>query len=280
MGELPKRVATGMVLVGVAVAALWLGGLAFAALASAAVLVMWAEWAAMHRLALLVRRVGLVVLGGTMLLAMLGDWISALLLLAAAAGIGGLFFFQMRQPMVDVTGHSGLQSGRLGLDRRFLIGVLYCGLPGIALIGLRAAPWGFFATLFVMAVVWGADIAAYFTGRAVGGPKLAPAISPNKTWSGATGALVGALLVAAAMAVIWPGYGNFAGVGRLVVLALPLAILSILGDLYESWLKRRAGVKDSGTLLPGHGGVMDRLDGLVPAAVAGAGAFAGTGWAG
>jgi phosphatidate cytidylyltransferase len=129
-------------------------------------------------------------------------------------------------------------------------------------------------------VVWGADIAAYFTGRAVGGPKLAPAISPNKTWSGAVGGLLGALLAAAVLAWLWPGHANGAGLARLAVLALPLAVMSILGDLYESHLKRRAGVKDSGTLLPGHGGVMDRLDGLVPAAVAGASAFAATGWAG
>jgi phosphatidate cytidylyltransferase len=280
MGELPKRIVTGLVLVCVAVAALWLGGFAFAALAASAVLLMWAEWTAMHRMSLLARRLGLAVLGGSMVLAMLGDWMSALLLLAASAGIGGLFFFMLRQPLVDVTGRSGIQSGRLGLDRVFLIGLLYCGLPGIALIWLRAAPWGFYATLFVMAVVWGADIAAYFTGRTLGGPKLAPAISPNKTWSGAIGGLAGSLAAAGVMALVWPGHANGAGLARLMVLALPLAILSILGDLYESWLKRRADVKDSGTLLPGHGGVMDRLDGLVPAAVAGAWAFAATGWAG
>jgi phosphatidate cytidylyltransferase len=166
------------------------------------------------------------------------------------------------------------------LDRGFVVGLLYCGLPAVALVWMRSLPWGFYATLFVMMVVWGADIAAYFTGRALGGPKLAPAISPNKTWSGAAGGLVGSLLAAAAMALLWPGHGNVAGITRLAVLALPLAVASILGDLYESWLKRRAGVKDSGQILPGHGGVMDRLDGLVPAAVAGAGAFLSTGWAG
>jgi len=80
--------------------------------------------------------------------------------------------------------------------------------------------------------------------------------------------------------LIWPGYGNAAGLMRLALLALPLAVVSILGDLYESWLKRRCGVKDSGSILPGHGGVMDRLDGLVPVAVAGAGIFVVTGWAG
>jgi phosphatidate cytidylyltransferase len=265
MGELPKRIATGVVLVGVAVAALWLGGLAFAALASAAVLVMFTEWAAMHRLPLLLRRLGLAALGVVAwVVAVAGSPTEAVMLLGGGTGLLGLF------------------AGRLqkGAGRPMALGLLYCGLPLLALIWLRGTSWGFYATLFVMAVVWGADIAAYFTGRTVGGPKLAPAISPKKTWSGAAGGLAGALLVAAAMAMIWPGYGNVTGIARLAVLALPLATLSILGDLYESWLKRRAGVKDSGSLLPGHGGVMDRLDGLVPAAVAGAGAFAGTGWAG
>jgi phosphatidate cytidylyltransferase len=266
MGELPKRVATGLVLVVVAITALWLGGLPFAALAAAAVLVMFTEWTAMQRVPLLGRRLGLGLLAGAAILTHFGDWSTALLLLGGGAGLGGLFL--------------GRLTGGRGLHRAYVMGLLYCGLPVVALIWLRGQPWGVYASLFVMAVVWGADIAAYFTGRAAGGPKLAPAISPNKTWSGAAGGLIGALLVAAGVALIWPGYGNVAGVTRLALLALPLAVASILGDLFESGLKRRAGVKDSGTLLPGHGGVMDRLDGLVPAAVAGAAAFAATGWAG
>lgn len=280
MGELPKRIATGLVLVAAAIAALWAGGTAFAALASLAVLLMWAEWTAMHRMALLPRRVGLAVLGGAMVLMWIGDWFSALWLLAGAAGTGGIFFFMLRQPLPVGAGRSPKARYRSGLDRPFLIGLLYCGLPGIALIWLRGQGWGLYATLLLMLVVWGADIAAYFTGRAVGGPKLAPAISPNKTWSGAIGGLVGALLGACLLALIWPGYANAAGLMRLALLALPLAVVSILGDLYESWLKRRCGVKDSGSILPGHGGVMDRLDGLVPVAVAGAGIFVVTGWAG
>lgn len=263
--QLGQRVATGVVLVAVAIAALWLGGPAFAVLAAAAVLVMFTEWATMHRLPLLLRRLGLALLGMVAwVAAVMNSPAEALMLLGGGAGLLGLFA-------------SRLQKGQ---GRPLVLGLLYCGLPAVALIWLRAAPWGFYATLFVMAVVWGADIAAYFTGRAIGGPKLAPAISPNKTWSGAFGGLLGSLLAASALALLWPGHANAAGIGRLAVLALPLAVLSILGDLYESHLKRRAGVKDSGTLLPGHGGVMDRLDGLVPAAVAGAGAFAATGWAG
>lgn len=265
MGELPKRIATGLVLVAVAVAALWAGGVAFAALAAVAVLLMWVEWTAMHRLPLIVRRIGLALLA-------LVAWITAILqkpdeglmLLGGSAGLLMIF------------------AGRLarGAGRPAAIGLLYCGLPGIALIWLRGQGWGVYATLLLMLVVWGADIAAYFTGRAIGGPKLAPAISPNKTWSGAVGGLVGAVAAALILMAWWPGYAGSAGALRLVTLALPLAILSILGDLYESWLKRRCGVKDSGSILPGHGGVMDRLDGLVPVAVAGAGIFAITGWAG
>ena len=268
MGELPRRVATGIVLVAVAVSALWLGGLFWAALATAAVLLMFTEWAAMHRLPALGRRLGLGLLAGAAILTHFNDWATALLLLGGGAGLGGLFLARL----------AGRRAGLL--DRGFVMGLLYCGLPVVALIWLRAQPWGLYATLFVMLLVWGADIFAYFAGRSIGGPRLAPAISPNKTWSGAVGGLAGSLVAAGVMCLVWPGYANMAGVLRLALLALPLAVLSILGDLYESWLKRRAGVKDSGTLLPGHGGVMDRLDGLVPAAVAGAGVFAATGWTG
>lgn len=268
--QLGQRVVTGVVLVAVALAALWAGGYPFAVLAAAAVLVMFTEWAAMHRLPLLLRRLGLAVLAAVVwVTAVMGAPADALVLLGGGAGLIGLFASRMSR--IDGVGGSG---------RPMMLGLLYCGLPAVALIWLRATSWGFYATLFVMAVVWGADVAAYFTGRAIGGRKLAPAISPNKTWSGAGGGLIGALLVAGAMALWWPGYANQAGIGRLLVLAVPLAVVSILGDLYESALKRRAGVKDSGNILPGHGGVMDRLDGLVPAAVAGAGAFALTGWAG
>lgn len=267
--QLRQRVITGAVLVAVAVAALWAGGIAFAGLVAAAVLVMFNEWAAMHRLPVLLRRLGLAVLAVVVwVVAVLANMQEGLMLLGGGAAIGGLFAARLQRG-VD-----------RGAGRAMMLGLLYCGLPAVALVWMRGLPWGFYATLFVMAVVWGADIAAYFTGRALGGPKLAPAISPNKTWSGAAGGLAGALIAAGIMMLVWPGYAGMAGGFRLAALALPLAIASIVGDLFESALKRRAGVKDSGNLLPGHGGVMDRLDGLVPAAVVGAAAFAATGWAG
>jgi phosphatidate cytidylyltransferase len=143
-------------------------------------------------------------------------------------------------------------------------GVPYAGAMALAPIVLRSdAEFGFVAMIFLFAVVWATDIAAYFVGRAVGGPKLAPRLSPNKTWSGAIGGLAGAVL--AALLVV-----HFSGAGGLlaaVVVALALSAIAQVGDLAESAIKRRFGVKDASSLIPGHGGLMDRLDGFVTAAV-------------
>ena len=115
-----------------------------------------------------------------------------------------------------------------------------------------------------MALVWACDSGAFFAGRAIGGAKLAPQISPNKTWAGFIGGLVAAGLFG--IALVW-----LFGLPVPLAIATPfLAVLAQLGDVYESHLKRRAGVKDSGNLLPGHGGLMDRLDGLVAVAPAAA----------
>ncbi|MER9183789.1 phosphatidate cytidylyltransferase, partial [Mesorhizobium sp. M0767] len=118
--------------------------------------------------------------------------------------------------------------------------------------------------LFLFAVVWATDIFAYFVGRSIGGPRLAPSISPGKTRSGALGGVVGGVVAGLLLAAV-------AGTGNLVVLGVVALVLSIVaqaGDLFESWVKRRHGRKDSGTLIPGHGGIMDRVDGLVAAAFA------------
>lgn len=124
----------------------------------------------------------------------------------------------------------------------------------LALVGLRAeSPW---LLLGVMAVVWVADSAAYFAGRRFGKNKLAPAISPGKTWEGVAGAMVGVCLYAAAVA-------TYSGVSLMwVPAALALTAFSIEGDLFESWMKRQAGLKDSGSIFPGHGGILDRVDAL------------------
>jgi len=137
-------------------------------------------------------------------------------------------------------------------------GLFYALIPTLSLLWIRdRAPQGLELLYWVFVVTWTTDIGAYFAGRAIGGPKLAPTISPNKTIAGLVGGMVSAGLASWA----WVQY---------VMLPLPLLWLAPLfaaaaqgGDLFESWMKRRAGVKDSGTILPGHGGMLDRLDGLV-----------------
>lgn len=130
----------------------------------------------------------------------------------------------------------------------------------------RDAELGLAAILFVFAVVWGTDIFAYFVGRAVGGPKLAPSISPNKTWSGAIGGTLAALMVGAASGMLMQPSGAV----WLAMIAFSLSVIAQVGDLFESRIKRRFGVKNSSELIPGHGGLMDRLDGFVAAALAAA----------
>ena len=139
-------------------------------------------------------------------------------------------------------------------------GVVYCGLPVLALVILRREEAGLVLALWALSLVWATDIGGYFAGRSIGGPKLAPRISPSKTWAG----LLGGVLLATGLAAM---LHIQAGLPFRLAAATPLlAVLAQLGDLYESTVKRRAGVKDSGHLLPGHGGVLDRLDGLVPVA--------------
>jgi phosphatidate cytidylyltransferase len=280
---LAKRVVTGVVLIIIALAAVRFGGIGFNALIAAATLIMFAEWSVMHRLGRAIRLAGLTLLAGVIFLIQMVSTGEVVMTLAAGAVVLGLF-----AGGYGATGtgdHDGSNSERdLFVSRRdafnTIAGVLYCGLPAISLIWLRGLTLGLEAVIFLLLCVWAADIVAFFTGRALGGPKLAPAISPNKTWSGAIGGVVGAIVIAGGAAAVWlTGLGG-KGFAYFFALAGGLAVLSVLGDLLESGLKRRAGVKDSGTLLPGHGGVMDRLDGLVPVAIAGAGVFALTGWAG
>lgn len=146
------------------------------------------------------------------------------------------------------------------------LGVLYAVAALAASVIVRLDPvWGFSALMFVLLIVWVTDIGGYFAGRGIGGPKLWPRVSPKKTWAGAIGGLVLSLGVAAGFA--WYGIGRLV---PLLLLATALTVLSQLGDLFESAVKRRFGVKDSSHIIPGHGGLLDRLDGYVFAIIAAA----------
>ena len=145
-----------------------------------------------------------------------------------------------------------------------ILGFPYIGLAAIAMPWLRADPAvGWPNMLFVLAVVWGSDIGAYMAGRLVGGPKLAPAISPGKTWSGAIGGLIAAALAGLATAACFSSQFSSSHV---VAVAIGLGVVAQAGDLLESAAKRHFGVKDSGHVIPGHGGLLDRLDALLTVA--------------
>lgn len=140
-------------------------------------------------------------------------------------------------------------------------GTLYIGLPCVALIWLRDGEYGRDRVFWLMGVVWATDIGAYAAGRLIGGPRLAPRISPNKTWAGLLGGIAAAALVSASFALAGPA--GTPHIASAILLGILLAVLAQAGDLGESWVKRRFGVKDSSTLIPGHGGLLDRVDALL-----------------
>ena len=158
-----------------------------------------------------------------------------------------------------------LAVGILSSDRRLwtAVGLGYALAASIASSAVRHDPlWGFAALMLVLLVVWATDIGGYFAGRLIGGPKLWPQVSPKKTWAGAIGGFAASLSVAAGFAAF-----NFGRITPILLLGAVLSIASQLGDLFESAVKRRFGVKDSSHIIPGHGGLMDRLDGFVAAIV-------------
>ena len=237
--ELATRTLTGLALVALALVALAIGGFVFWLLVVTIGVFMMAEWSDLNGADAKTKRLGQYVLSvplAIMCPLAAGPDFFALGLLA------GAFFF-----LTIIT-----RRPQLGL------GIFYCGLPIYALLLIRHEPDGLRNALWALSLVWATDIGAYFAGRSIGGPKLAPRVSPNKTWAGLIGGIALATVLAMTMAQLYRLPGRF-------VLATPLlAILAQLGDLFESHLKRRAGVKDSGSVIPGHGGFLDRLDGVVP----------------
>jgi phosphatidate cytidylyltransferase len=150
-------------------------------------------------------------------------------------------------------------------------GFLYASAAEVASVLVRLDQvWGFVALILILLVVWVTDIGGYFAGRGIGGPKLWPRVSPKKTWAGAIGGFAASLVVAAGFVAV--GFGKVQPpltlkLGPILLVGAVLSIVSQLGDLFESAVKRRFGVKDSSQLIPGHGGLMDRLDGFVAAVV-------------
>jgi phosphatidate cytidylyltransferase len=244
--DLRVRAAAAVVMIAVVSAAIYLGGWPFRLLVGLGAAVMLIEWCDMHRLRRLWPLAG-------MALIFLNLWLIPDLLIAR-----GAVAYDWRPFGAAVA--CAILLGLLSRRRVLTGGYLYVALPSLALLALNALSYQI--VFWVMLVTWATDIFAYFAGRSIGGPKLAPRISPNKTWAGLVGGMIGAELLGAAAAYAFGlGAGFFFG-------GAFMGLVAQAGDLYESWVKRRTGVKDSGTLLPGHGGVLDRVDGLLAVAVA------------
>ena len=246
--DLAPRAASGVVMIALALAATYLGGFYFVAFWGLAALGVAWEWQRMIG----GERVWLRTSAAVVALVAAAPWamyaharLSLLILIAGAVAAGAASDANRRLP-----------AGA---------GVLYAGAAMLAPALLRASPTqGFAAMLWLYAIVWGTDIGAYFGGRQIGGPKLWPAVSPGKTWSGAlVGAAVSTLIAVVVAALSVPVTLNWL---PLIEVGLFTSALSLGGDLFESAMKRRAGVKDSSRLIPGHGGLMDRLDGFIVAA--------------
>ncbi|OHV81561.1 phosphatidate cytidylyltransferase [Rhizobium sp. LCM 4573] len=243
--ELKRRIVSAIALAAVVLAATLAGGLWFRLIAALMTLLIYYEWSTITRLDEVAFR-------GNMF-----GWVAAILI-AVNIAFGEA---SLNVPLLGGFTITALLLVPLGSANWWLPGgVLYAGLSGVSLAAIRGADQsGFVATLFVFAVVWATDILAYFIGRALKGPKLAPKISPGKTWSGAIGGAVSGVIAGSAVASLVFYRLSF----WTLALALLLSVSSQIGDLFESFIKRRFGVKDSSHLIPGHGGVMDRVDGLV-----------------
>jgi phosphatidate cytidylyltransferase len=244
------RIAAALVMAPLAVAAAYAGGWLWIGLVTLAAIGLYVEWLAIIG----ARKPRLVMLGMLILF-----------------GIAWAEASYMAASYVAVFVALGIIAAAIfAADRRVwvVIGFCYAVAASLASILVRRDPfWGFTALLFVLLVVWMTDIGGYFAGRLIGGPKLWQRISPKKTWAGAIGGFAASLGVAAGFMALDFGRTMPLRPVPLLFLAAILSIASQLGDLFESAIKRRFGVKDSSHIIPGHGGLMDRLDGFVAAIV-------------
>ena len=247
--NLALRILSAVVLAPLALLAAYLGGVPFAIFWAAAALAVFWEWITIvagrsYRL-MFSSCGGAIAAAG--FLAWLGRPVAALLMVGLGALVAAIFAPRERRLWVTA-------------------GVVYAGAMLLAAMFLRADDvFGFAVIVVLFAIVWTTDILGYFAGRAFGGPKLLPAVSPKKTWSGAIAGALGAMIVAVGVSSLFGSFNKLA----IVIVALSLSVIAQFGDLLESWVKRQFGAKDSSQLIPGHGGVMDRLDGFWAAALAG-----------
>jgi phosphatidate cytidylyltransferase len=243
--NLLMRLIAGAVLAPVAIAIAYAGGWLWTILVTVVAIGLYVEWltivgAARQRRVVASGAIGLAIAG----LCLAAGWIDAALL-ALGLGLAGVALLWQER-------------------RRWTVaGFIYAAAAQVASVLVRLdQAEGFVALMLILLVVWVSDIGGYFAGRSIGGPKLWPRISPRKTWAGAVGGFAASLVISGGFAALDLGKS-----GPILLLGAILSIASQLGDLFESAVKRRFGVKDSSHIIPGHGGLLDRLDGFVAAVV-------------
>ena len=273
-GDLRLRILSASVLAPLALGCIWIGGVAFAGLIALISIGLSYEWLAMcgkgpsppakRLFALLFAALPLAVA-----LMQRGHpvWSLALLAVATLSGIA----LDRHRPVEPGMAAPGMVAPGMVAPGMVALGIPYLGLAALALVWLRCQPGsgntsvGVANVFVLLLVIWASDVGAYIAGRAIGGWRLAPRISPAKTWSGALGGVAAAAAVGFAASAI---LGNGAGSPRAAGFAALIAVVAQAGDLFESHLKRQFKVKDSGSMIPGHGGLLDRLDAVLTAAPA------------
>lgn len=243
--NLYMRVVAALVLAPLTIAVAWIGGWLWACIVIAAAALLYFEW--------------------LMIVGVSGNRVVAAVGIVALAIAGVCLMLRRTDLAFGIAAVGIVLAAGLVRERRGWVasGLVYATAALVASIVVRRdAEFGFVALMFVLLIVWVTDIGGYFAGRSIGGPKLWPRVSPKKTWAGAIGGLVLSLVIAAGFALL--GFGKML---PLLVLGTVLSIVSQFGDLFESAVKRRFDVKDSSHIIPGHGGLLDRLDGFVAAIV-------------
>jgi phosphatidate cytidylyltransferase len=249
--EFMIRMASAAVLIPVVLWVIFTGSWPFLLLLSVGVALLGIEWGIMSAPKLSARMsvaIVMAILSALFCAYLTEDILLSLLVLGFGTFCAALYIRWLKGPFLDAA-----------------YGVFYIGLPILVLMWIRESREGTYWVLFAFLIAWSADSAAYLVGRLIGGPKLWERFSPNKTWSGFAGGVIAGMLMAATLSDITGLFSSSAAAG---MVGLVVALATMAGDLWESVLKRRYGVKDSGDLIPGHGGLLDRVDGLMFAVMA------------